>query len=808
MDRCLNGMLPWFWLSFLALAAWVALNQWQKPHAAAWLLLTALFMGGGAWGQTYWHHYAADEIGRFAPLASEPVCLTVEAKSSARQRAAPAYSPYRAIPGSPREELVVEVVAIRDRAEWRTTSGSCILSVNRTEDHLNLQHIRPGDHLRVFAQLARIAPATNPGQFDYAKHARADRQLCRLRATHTQCVKVLQTGSPWNAHRWVDKAQRAVRSVIENQLDETTAPLAAALLLGAVEGITSDQLDAFKRTGAVHVLVVSGLHVGLVAAAFYLIARLGLLRRQQALLLVMLLVAAYAVLVGGRAPVLRAAVLAEAVCLALITGRKAIAYNGLAAAMLVVLAWNPAELFRTGPQLSFLAAATLVWWAQQQNTRDELPPIERLIRSARPRWRLLGDGLMNHFSTLAKATTGVLVVSGPLLLSQYHLVTPVAVPLSLLLFPLVSVAVTAGMGMLVLGMLWEPLAIPAAWLCDTSVSGLMKAVEFCDSLPGSSFWSPSPASWWVAGWFALLGLVLYSLGNAKRLRRYTVLTTAWLALGAKIMLWSSLPAASNEGLRCRFLDVGHGVCVLIQTSDGHSLLYDAGAIGGPDGVTETISSVLWHEGIRHLDGVILSHADVDHFNALPGLLERFSVGTVYTSSVMFPRTLLAEDRAAPSELLRLLQRTEIPVEKLQLGDRLKLGRAQIEILAPGPIGVIGSDNANSLVVGLEYASRKILLTGDLEDGGLDAMLTQEPYDCDILLAPHHGSRLSNPAGLAAWCQPEWVVVSSGHKSDTRSIEQQYHAYGSQMRNTANCGAINFSITSEGVSMPRCVLSPN
>ena len=91
----------------------------------------------------------------------------------------------------------------------------------------------------------------------------------------------------------------------------------------------------------------------------------------------------------------------------------------------------------------------------------------------------------------------------------------------------------------------------------------------------------------------------------------------------------------HDSLRCTFLAVGHGTCVVIEMPDGRVLVYDAGRMGLPQTGGRLVSSYLWHRGIHHVDALVISHADADHYNAVPDLLERFSVGTVFVSPVMF-----------------------------------------------------------------------------------------------------------------------------------------------------------------------------
>ena len=120
----------------------------------------------------------------------------------------------------------------------------------------------------------------------------------------------------------------------------------------------------------------------------------------------------------------------------------------------------------------------------------------------------------------------------------------------------------------------------------------------------------------------------------------------------------------------------------------------------------------------------------------------------------------------------------------------------LEVLHPPHDGVLGSDNANSLVLLIEYAGRKILLPGDLETPGLEDLTAELPVDCDILLAPHHGSRRSDPPGFAAWSRPDWVVVSGGRGHDQTEFTQAYQQVGAEVIRTAETGAVRFSITGQ------------
>src|SRR5262249_14769781 len=151
----------------------------------------------------------------------------------------------------------------------------------------------------------------------------------------------------------------------------------------------------------------------------------------------------------------------------------------------------------------------------------------------------------------------------------------------------------------------------------------------------------------------------------QRRWRWAVLAgLVWLCVGLVGADWKSASTPADE-FRCTFLAVGHGGCTVMETPDGRVLLYDAGALGGPDVTRRQIAPYLWNRGIRRIDEIFLSHADLDHFNGLPALLDRFAVGQV-TCTPTF------SEKATPGVqfTVETLKRRGIPVRIVRAGDRL------------------------------------------------------------------------------------------------------------------------------------------
>ncbi len=158
-----------------------------------------------------------------------------------------------------------------------------------------------------------------------------------------------------------------------------------------------------------------------------------------------------------------------------------------------------------------------------------------------------------------------------------------------------------------------------------------------------------------------------------------------------------------------------------------------------------------------------------------------------------------------SEPLRILRdcidRSGAELVVISQGDRLPTaGDCTIDVLHPPRGGVFGTDNAHSLVLSVKAAGRCILLTGDLEAPGVQTLLAQPPLDCDVLLAPHHGSPRSDPAGVVNWCTPEYAVISSHFPLADPRYDPYRRLLGPRALATSDTGAVRVRLSTSGVDV--------
>ncbi|MEZ6068423.1 MAG: MBL fold metallo-hydrolase [Planctomycetaceae bacterium] len=265
-------------------------------------------------------------------------------------------------------------------------------------------------------------------------------------------------------------------------------------------------------------------------------------------------------------------------------------------------------------------------------------------------------------------------------------------------------------------------------------------------------------------------------------------TAAWTLLGLAVGLW---PRSSAE-LRCSFLSVGHGCAVLIEAPNGRTLLYDAGSFADGGRAADTIRHALWRSGRHQIDAVVISHADIDHYNGLRTLIDAVPVHTI-----CFAVTFLDFSQRPVAELCDAAAARGVPLRIVQAGDRLLLDPSLlIEVLHPARDFDDTEDNADSVVLRVEYAGRSCLLTGDIEGAGLTKLLSGTPRRADIMLSPHHGSRAANPASLYGWCRPDYAIASTGDPRVLERLRSEGPASVTWL-STANQGLVSFKVSAEG-----------
>ncbi len=548
-------------------------------------------------------------------------------------------------------------------------------------------------------------------------------------------------------------------------------------MLGRRGGIDAGLQQRFAEAGLVHLLSISGFHVGLITAWVFLVGRLLRLGRSSALVVAAAVSAAYVGFLGWPAPATRAAALAAVVALCRIRQRHVHADSVLAATCLIVLLVDPWAILDLGGWLS----ATALWGASRFSRWSD-----RALGKGFA-WRTLGSSIGATLAT-APITAGVLgtVALAGLVLNFVAIpLAAVAVPgvLASLLFYPVSVAVArafaAGAGFAL--HLLELAAIAGA-----AIPGGHTAVEPGDVLA-------------VAPWVAVLGLALWvmavpnTIGESTRRLGWALAAVVWVGLSRDVIAGS---AASSPGLALHFLDVGQGDAAVLRTPLGNWIVIDAGpASERSDAGRRVVVPFLARHGVRSLALVVVSHAHADHLGGVPAVLARYRAGLVLEPGTMF------EDQRYTAFLAEL-QGTGIPWHPAHTGERFTMDGVTFSVLHPMPgwVGWGQDVNEDSVVLLVEYGAFQALFAGDAgfpAEGAMAGALRP----VDLLKVGHHGSRGSTGDDWLSSLRPKTAVISVGrndygHPSPAALARLSSHR--ADVRRTDLEGTI--SVTTDGTAM--------
>lgn len=760
----------------------------QRNRMAA-VLAVALFVAlGAARHHAFWSLRGSNDLAQFAsdePRLVEVIGVVespVEIDAASQDSLTPVWMRID------RSQCLVAAEALVSANRREPVSGLVRLEVSG-----HLLHARTGDRIRIVGSLTVPGPIRNPGGFDYRTWLRGRGVDCVLRCNHPDAVANLERAGGWRhaLGRWRDRLRFECLAVMRRELRPDNAAVAASLLLGDRAGMTDEIRDAYIESGTMHLLAISGVHVAMLAGMVYLACRALKLSTTSTGMVVLLIIVAYAFVTDHRPPVIRSAILAGMVVLAQLFGRRAPPHNTLACSALVVLLWRPADLFDVGAQLSFLAVLGILCAARWATASHVLwrDPFRRDRNRVQLAVRWCGRFLLDAYIV----TAAVWLFTLPIMLGVFHLAAPIGLLVNVILVP--YSALLLGAGFLLMGcalLLPEAAFIPGA-VFDLLLSVLNWIVSTSAATPLGHFYVAGPGHWWLIGWYGLLAVA----AGVIRLRIKAIRAWQGLGLWTVIGLTAGLFGPTRDGLTCTVLSVGHGGAILLELPHGRTLLYDIGVFGAPERAERVVQQALWEAGVSRLDGLVISHADSDHYNGAQGLLHSTPIASLLLSqSSVDVRQLgiaaLCEDAARSGTAIRLLWS----------GDRLRIDRdVEMEVLHPPPGPGDPKDNANSIVVCVRYAGRSLLLTGDLEGAGLAQLLSTPAAPVDVLLSPHHGANDANPPALARWCTPGVVAISTGNRDRAAALAP---VYGPDCRilSTANHGALRVHITPKGTLTAR------
>lgn len=670
--------------------------------------------------------------------------------------------------------------------------------------------LRRGDTIRFSGRLRSVRSFRNPGGFDYRRYL-AFRHITATVWLKGDRVSILHKGEAgfWTAGLapWRESISRQIGST---DTGEAGAVL-AALTIGERGGITPALRGAFNRAGIGHLLAISGLHVGIVAAVSFAAMRwvLGFVpcllwrawTRKGAALISLAAVFGYGALAGWTPSTQRAVIMVALFMAGFLAEKPHDLVNALALAAFVILVIHPPTLYAVSFQLSFAAVSAIAFGVSVVKATSA--PTAAFPQRMR-------DKAMAFLLVSLSAIVGTL----PLVARHFNQFSLIGLLTNCIFVPLMGfVAVPAGLAAAVLLPIFPD---AAAILMEADIrflALLIAGVHFFADLPFAAVNTITPNGVEIVGYYLLLWALAQwvetrrvppSAGrdaereNNRRRAKWVALITACVlcADGAYALHRRFFPGEVTVSV----MDVGQGAAAAVMFPNGKVWLIDGGGFSDPaafDVGAGVVAPLLSKYRIRTVDTVVLTHANADHMNGLIHILSHFQVHTVWfngeTSGTDGYRRFLSviRQRGIDMPSFRTLARSQ------------RIGGATVELMHPLPDfmenreAVRGKLNDNSLVIRVTYGALSFLFPGDITAGAETELVRRFGGDLKstVLMAPHHGSRTSSTPAFVNCVDPVVVAISAGWQNPYgfphAAVLQRYATQRSRIYRTDTHGAVIF-----------------
>ncbi len=785
----------WFWLIFLLLLVLgaVVTSFYRLKARATILAYTAMVCAVclGANRLAVHNHIPAKDIRNF--VGRERVLATIRGViiTGPYTRYKDDWAFARFLHTDPSSSFYLKLTEVEAIDGWEKVSGKIRVVVN--EPVLDL---KAGDHIEAYCLLGRFRGATNPGQFDLADYLGNRNVHVRASVKSRQGITLLgekKSGS------WVGLKVR-FRQIVsgalldEESIQERQKGLLEALLLGYRGNIDADTYRAFEKTGLLHFISLSGMHLGiLVGMVWWLAARVGLLKPARAFVCIVV-IALFLMVVLPRAPTIRAAVICLVFCLSVFFRRHPNPLNTLSAAAMVLLLVRPTGLFEPGWQLSFASVLGILSFASGINDSLHarlLKPLAGIMGKARL-FSVIKQAcsyLLSIFAIGLAAWTG----GAGVLLYHFYSINPLTSLWTVIAFPLVACILGLGFLKILISFFLPSVGALLAAVLNFLSAVLITVVEFLSRFDFSEILVGQVPIVVVLLYYGGIAVIAWAWYLRPLTRRVIIISTVVLIAGTiGFIKWQRMYPGD---LQMTCLDVGHGQAIVMQSPVG-TLLFDAGSQYNRNIGRRVITPFLRSCGIGRLDAVVISHDDIDHINGIVETVKDCDIGEVYTSAAFINKN---EEFGTARYLANCLSKEGIKLK--QLGNAIELGsRIQVDILWPNEAACEDEslgDNDKSVVSMIEFAGRRILLCADIEEFAQQQLL--ERYiglRADIVVVPHHGSVRSGSSDFLKSLDVRYLICSCGVSYFERLQRSPPDVNGKWLY-TARDGAVHLFIDRDG-----------
>jgi competence protein ComEC len=702
------------------------------------------------------------------------------------------------IDAGPRETMIVEgcvveptvLSANREQFTLEIDRGARARVSLALRDGQAAQRLDYGQHVEIDARLRKSHNYNNPGSFDYAAYLARQNIFWTATMTTGSAVRILpgRCGSRFVAAVFALRVAALDRIERLYGEDGYSTGMLEAVLIGETSKLEKIWTMSFRRTGTFHALVISGVHVTVLAGVLLFLLRILMIPEIPALAATAAAAWLYALVSGFSPPVVRAAGGFSLYLAARFLFRRGRVMNLLAAVALAYLVFDPGVMFDASFELSFLCVAAigalgtpllqatslpLSRGTQAIASVERDPHMEPRTAQFRVELRVAAEAIalwtripgrwaleaLNFGARVAlfafemAAISTVIQIGLALPMAEYfHRVSFTGLTANLLIVPLLNCVVPIGFIAIFTGWRWVAHIAGALLRASAAIADWHARLE-------PSWRVADPPLWIALGLVASLLLMAIVMGHRRW--RWPALT---FVLGFfTLLLWHPTRADLRPGLlELTAIDVGQGDSLLVVFPDSKIMIVDGGGMlaygrvrkPNIDTGEDVVSPYLWSRGIRRVDVIAVTHAHEDHSGGIAALIENFRPREVWVGASPLQRVV---DAAV---------RWKIPVIARHAGEQLDFGGARIDVISP-PAGYLGRQpgNNDSLGVRIAFGRRSFLLTGDMEKP-MEARALAEAMEihADVLKVGHHGSKTSTIQPFLDAVAPSIAMISAGYEN--------------------------------------------
>ncbi|MFC1501911.1 DNA internalization-related competence protein ComEC/Rec2 [bacterium] len=684
-----------------------------------------------------------------------------------------------------RIDLLLEIQTVKYSDSLLNLKGKIIASIY-TESRISLSY---GDVIMLQCNLFEPRGKRNPGGFDHKAYL-ARKKIVVI--SKSQDLKSLQIIAKGKGNPILRECIYPVRRFINKTLNQSATgqskAILQALLIGEKSGLVPEMRDAFAKAGIIHLLAVSGLHVGFVLIIFMTVFCLIRLPYSLRVVLTILGLIFYTLLTEGKAPVVRATLMTTLYLISTIIERRSDPLNIIGFAGLLILFINPQALFDIGFQLSFTAVLSILTFYKRLTV---LPPISFLLK------RYAGNPLIKYTLTILLVSLSAQIGTIPFTVIYFNRLPILSILVNIIAIPLTGLVLALGFTTVLMSLISAWIGQVYGTLNNEILHIFIQIIQWIGKIPFSYVYLPTPDLLHVITYFSSI-LLLFHLHNRVWRKRWVFL----LLISLNGFIWNKALLNRYHHLTWTQFDVGQGDSAIIELPRGNYILIDGGnKTPHFDNGEHVVAPYLRRRGIHTLDAVILSHPHNDHIGGLLYILNCFNVKKVIAAQSVLSSPL-------SKQFIEIIRRKEIPLQTISSQVNLT-HYPGVNILFSNPMLFNTDDithkfhtNNQSLIVRISFGRTHLLFMGDAEhDAEKNLLQTNMPIHSNGIKVGHHGSHTSSGESFIKDVNPDAAVISVGenkHGHPSAKVLQRFERLKIPVYRTDLSGAVIFRSNGESL----------